>query len=575
MMFAEARWLWALAAVPLLVALEWLAARRADGAIRRLAGDRPQHALLLQLRPGERRIGAVLRILAFAALAVGAAGPQWGREVVRRAATGSDVIFMVDVSASMDARDVAPSRLDEARREALALLDRLEGSRVAVIAFAGDAVRLCPLTLDRSAARLTLEALSSGTVSTPGTDLGKALRMADRVVPSGRRDEQAVVLWTDGEDLENGARDALEETARTGIRVFAVGVGTPAGDVVPALDDQGHAVDVKRDESGSVVRSRLDEDLLRTIARRTRGAYFAASRPGGELPRLVASVGTLARSARGSKLVERPIARFRMFAVLAIVMLTLERTRARRRREAGREAGTPLHPERAAAAAILLAILVLPVARPARAQSAWAKGDRAFKAGHWAEADSLYALRLRHGGPDRVRVNRATARALAGDTTHSDPDLARLSNQPDGVGLTSGYNLGTLRGQRREYDPALAALRQVLERQPADADARWNYEVLLRRKQQEQHRPNQPPEPKPRSGGGGGGGGASNPSAGAPPSLPPSSGSPPPSSGHAAPGQMSRAEAERLLGALEEQSRSELQRQRKVPRATEHHGRDW
>jgi Ca-activated chloride channel family protein len=107
---------------------------------------------------------------------------------------------VIDVSASMDVRDVAPSRIEEARREAMAVLDRLEGSRVGIVAFSGDAVRLCPLTLDRDAVRLTLEGLGSSSVSEPGTDLGKALRLATRLMPAGRREEQAVVLWTDGED---------------------------------------------------------------------------------------------------------------------------------------------------------------------------------------------------------------------------------------------------------------------------------------------------------------------------------------------------------------------------------------
>ena len=200
--------------------------------------------LRAQVLAGSRRTGALLRLGALTALIVGAAGPEWGREVVRRASSGSDVVLVLDISASMDTRDVAPSRLGEARREALAALDRLVGSRVGVVAFAGDASRLCPLTLDRSAARLTLESLSSASVSTPGTDLGRALRMAARVIPPGRRDEQAIVLWTDGEDLERGARAALDELAVSGVRIFAVGVGTAAGGEVPVLDDQGRAVDV-------------------------------------------------------------------------------------------------------------------------------------------------------------------------------------------------------------------------------------------------------------------------------------------------------------------------------------------
>ncbi|MBI5710165.1 MAG: VWA domain-containing protein [Candidatus Eisenbacteria bacterium] len=580
MSFADPRWLWALLALPPVLLLEWLALRRAGRALARLVGERRDHVLLLQRRAGERRLGGALRLAALALLVAGAAGPEWGREVVRRTATGSDVVLMMDVSASMGARDVAPSRLDEARREAVAVLDRVGGSRVGVVAFAGDAVRLCPLTLDRGAARLTLESLSSASVSTPGTDLGRALRMAARVMPPGRRDEQAIVLWTDGEDLEQGARGALDELAPGSIRVFAVGVGTPVGGVVPVRDAQGRTVDVKRDASGAPVRSRLDEELLRTIARRSHGGYFAAAGPGGELPRLLASLGSVGRSARGARLVERPMARFRLFGFLAAVLLALDLARRRRRREAEREAGSPLHSERAAAAALLVALALL-APPPAAAQSAWARGDRAFRRGRWADAESLYARRVRRGGPDAVRVNLATVRAAHGQAERGAAELSALAARDTRAGRVAGYNLGTLLGGRGQVDPALAALRGALERDPGDADARWNYEVLLRRRQPAPPPPRSggsgtpPPGQRPQPGGGGGGPASAQPNAGRGPQplpQPPSAGTPRPGEGG---GQMTRSQADRLLGALEEQARAEQQGARRVRAGNERRGRDW
>ena len=576
MTFADPRWLWGLAALPLLVLLDLLAVRRARRGLARLAGKRPDSVLRVQIQAGSRIRGALLRLGALVALGAGAAGPQWGREVVRRASTGSDVVLVMDVSASMDARDVAPSRLDEARREALAVLDRLEGSRVGVVAFAGDAVRLCPLTLDRSAARLTIESLSSGSMSTPGTDLGRALRMAARVLPPGRRDEQGVVLWTDGEDLERGARETVDGLAAGGVRVLAVGVGTPRGGEVPVLDGQGRAVDVKREPGGGPVVSRLDEALLRTIARRTRGGYFSAARPGGELPRLLASLGTLARSSRGSRVTEQPVARFRFFALLAMVLVGWDLVRAHRRREAESEAAAPLHSERGAAAAVVVLLLLLGP-RAAQAQSDWARGDRAFRAERWTEAESLYARRLRHGGPDGVRLNLALARAKAGDGARAEAELSALALRDTRTGRAAGYDFGTLLGERGELDRALAALRATLRRDPRDEDARWNYEVLLGRRQREQQR-NQPPEPKPRqSGGGAGGSSAPQPAQpGVQPSLPPAAGPPPLQSPAMGPrGTMSRAQAERLLDALTALERSERERERKVRVTTERRGKDW
>jgi Ca-activated chloride channel family protein len=585
--FAHPTWLWLLLSLPVLAVLEWLAARRAERALEALVGKREEHRLLEQRRTGQRRTGAMLRIGALALLILGAAGPEWGREVVRRAATGSDIVFLIDVSASMDARDVPPSRLDEARREALAVLERLDGSRVAVVAFAGDAVRICPLTLERSAVRLALEGLNSGSVSVPGTDLGRALRMALKVMPAGRRDEQAIVLWTDGEDLEAGGRAAVDEVAAANIRVFAVGCGTAAGDVVPVLDNQGRAIDVKRDEAGGPVRSRLDETQLRNLARKTRGGYFSAGRPGGELPRLLGALGSVARAARGERLVERPVARFPLLAGLAVLLLLIDAVRVRRRIPAP-AARLPVAPARAVAALALLgwaclASLLTPHA--AYAQSAWAKGDRAFRAGRYAEADSLYALRLKKGGPDAVRVNLATARALAGREGAVAP-LGELAATDDKAGRTAGYNLGTALGEKQEFDPALRELRRALTRDPGDEDARWNYELLMQRKEEEEQRQQQqpdrggqqpdeqPPEPQPQQG-------PSTPSPNAPqpqgapqqtPQQPQNQpGTPPPQAGAG----MDRAQAEQLLGALEELQRLERQRQQRVRVLREKRGKDW
>jgi Ca-activated chloride channel family protein len=568
--FPDSRWLLALIVVPGLWLLDLAARRRARRGLARLIGERPDSVLRAQVLANSRRSGALLRLGALTALIVGAAGPEWGREVVRRASSGSDVVLVLDASASMDTRDVAPSRLEEARREALAALDRLEGSRVGVVAFAGDASRLCPLTLDRSAARLTLESLSSASVSAPGTDLGRALRMAARVIPPGRRDEQAIVLWTDGEDLERGARAALDEIAVSGVRIFAVGVGTPSGGEVPVLDDQGRAVDVKREPGGGPVVSRLDESLLKTVARRTHGGYFSASGPGGELPRLLGALGALARSARGTRLSERPVARFRWFTVIAIVLLSLDMLRARRRREAESEAGAPLHSERGTAAAVALLLLFVPGS--VRAQSEWARGDRAFRSGDWAAADSLYARRLRHGAPQEVRVNLATVRAKAGQADRAEREWSALAGGDTRAGRAAGYNLGTLLGERGELERALAALRSALKHDPGDDDARWNYEVLLRERQRREQQKDPKPEPKPRPAGSGGGTPKPQP---APPNPPPVGGVPQQEQARGPQGTMSRFQAERLLDALAELERSQVGRQRKVRVTAEERGKDW
>jgi len=572
--FETPAWLWALLALPLLALFEWRAVLRARRAARTLVGARPDHALLGQALPRARRMGVALRLGALALLVLGAAGPQWGRETVRRQSQGSDLVFVLDVSASMDARDVSPSRLDEARREALGLLERVQGSRTGVVAFAGDAVRLCPLTLDHAATRLVLESLSSASVSTPGTDLGRALRAALKLLPQGRREEQAIVLWTDGEDLEGGAREAIEDARRAGVRVFAVGVGTPAGDAIPVYDGAGQVVDMKRDEAGQPVRSRLDERLLRDLGRATRGGYFGASRAGGELSRLAAAMGSLARSSRGARLVERPVSRFAWLALLAAAAVAFDLARPRRRPGDARRGAALAH---AAALAVLAGALA---AAPAGAQSPWARGDRAFRAGRWADAETLYAQRARAAAPARLKVNLATARALAGKTAQAERELARLTAERDVPGQVAGYNLGTLLGERGEYDRALGELRRALERNPDDADARWNYELLRRRRDEAAGRQPEPkpeqaprqPQPGAQQPGGQDGGQDAPPRPPRPGPQQPSQQAPPPPAGATG---MTRQQAEQLLGSLQELERLERQRAQRVRATRERRGKDW
>jgi Ca-activated chloride channel family protein len=574
--FEHPGWLlWLLLLGPLGI-LEWRAVVRANRAVRLLLGQKPLPGLLVQLLPQRRVSALALRMGAIALLGVGAAGPQWGREAVRRQSQGSDVAFVVDVSASMEVRDVAPTRMEEARREAVALLERLQGSRVGVVAFAGDAVRLCPLTLDQAAVRLTLETIGPGTVSEPGSDLGRALRAGLKLLPAGRRDEQALVVWTDGEDLEGHARETFEELRRSGLRVFVVGVGTPAGDVIPLMDVSGVTVGVKHDEQGGVVRSRLDEVVLRELARATHGSYFAASRSGGELVRLASSLGSLARSRRGTRLVERPVARFPLCALLAAGLMVTSLLAPRR---ALVKSSQPLDPARALAALAL--VLLLPVS--AHAQSDWARGDAAFKRRDWAGAESLYARRAQRPHPAAALLtNLATARAQRSGSDSVEQQLSQLATRADAAGLMADYNLGTLLGRRKEYARGLAELRRTLERDPGNADARWNYELLKLHKDEAEQKskpkpeaqppggdePKPPPQPQ--------GGGAGQPPPDPPPPGQSSQSSPsetPPAPGMQQP--MTKEQAEHLLGSLGDLERLEKQNKRRTRAQREKKGKDW
>jgi Ca-activated chloride channel family protein len=216
-------------------------------------------------------------------LFLSAAGPQCGErtELVKR--TGIDLVVALDASNSMLARDVKPSRLERAKLELTALLDRLKGDRVGLVVFAGEAFVQCPLTSDYSAARLFLRAVEPGAMPQQGTAIANALLESKRVLEGGGRGAaaRAVLLITDGEDQQGDALKAASELGESGVRVYAVPVGTEAGEPIPITDKGGNVVGYKKDREGKTVLTHTDVAGLRELASRGNGMVLRGS--GAEL----------------------------------------------------------------------------------------------------------------------------------------------------------------------------------------------------------------------------------------------------------------------------------------------------
>jgi Ca-activated chloride channel family protein len=298
--------------------------------VRRLAGTD------LRRFPGAR---AALLLLTGALLGVAAAGPRWGNPDGGGVRGSGDVVLVLDASNSMLVEDVAPSRLARERVLARALVDRLAGSRVGLIAFGGSGHALSPLTSDASAIHLYLDALSPEIVNQGGSSLDSALRQALAML--GGADEGAtggsIVLVSDGEALEPPELVAasIDNARRRGVPVHTVGIGTVAGGPVPHVDpNSGERRGFKREMDGSTAVSRLDEGTLHTIARQTGGTYrlMPDTRGIADLARAAASGGR-APGARGTSL---PDNRYEWFLGLALALIAADSLLERgRRRSAG------------------------------------------------------------------------------------------------------------------------------------------------------------------------------------------------------------------------------------------------
>lgn len=333
MRFARPEMLWLLLGIPvgaLLVGLAWRARRRARAA---WAGD-----LFRRLAPGwdrgRERLRLVLYFLAYAAVVVALARPQWGGELVMMKRKGIDVMLAVDVSASMLAEDMRPNRLAAARRAIADLVSRMGGDRIGLIAFAGEAHTVCPLTLDHSTVLLLVESLGPNTVSLPGTNLEDALRRARASFVREERKHKALVIVTDGESTEGSPVREAEQAAEEGIIVYTVGIGSSDGQPIPERDPSDKVIGYKRDRSGQVVNSRLDEDALRRVAEATHGRYFRATSQGLEMAVVLEELQSLEKKELEGQLATNYEERYQWPIGLAILLLAAELMIPNRRRQA-------------------------------------------------------------------------------------------------------------------------------------------------------------------------------------------------------------------------------------------------
>jgi Ca-activated chloride channel family protein len=211
-----------------------------------------------------------------AAVALALAGPQWGRYPRRVLARSIDLVVCLDTSRSMLARDQKPSRFERMQREVKGLLERLEGDRVALLAFAGDVREIAPLTRDRAVLAELLDHLDMADNRLGGTDLGAALESALRLFDGRSGAHEAVVLLTDGGDLSGHGLEVAAQAKARGIRVYVVGIGTSQGGKIPLPTESGERFLVGPD--GQEVVTRLEEAGLQELARLTGGDYTSTER---------------------------------------------------------------------------------------------------------------------------------------------------------------------------------------------------------------------------------------------------------------------------------------------------------
>jgi len=323
---------WALLAVPMAAWLYWRAAQARSRALARFGEVALVRQLADVVRPWRRTVKAVIVVLALAGMGVALVGPRFGTQLKTVERRGVDLVVALDVSTSMQATDVAPSRLKRAKKEIRDLEARLRGDRVGLVLFAGSGFVQCPLTTDYGALRLFLDAAGPDRVPVSGTSFGAALDAAlqafDAATPAsdstarpGDTRSRVVLFLSDGENHVGDLETIKQRAEKEDVTLFTAGIGTEEGGEIPIYEN-GQRVGVKRDQQGNVVRTRLDEETLTTLAEG--GAYFRI----GSTSSALADVPTALRQLETSVMAEEQFAEYaEMYQwplALALVLLFVE-----------------------------------------------------------------------------------------------------------------------------------------------------------------------------------------------------------------------------------------------------------
>jgi Ca-activated chloride channel family protein len=492
MIFASPVWLWALLLVPVVPWLAVWAGRRDQERVSRLVSRALWGRVLVRPWPRWRYVRIALLTAASAAMVLALARPQWGivREKVER--EGVDVVLALDTSGSMATDDVAPSRFFLARAAVEALVSRLDGDRIGLLAFEGEAYPLVPLTLDADAVGLFLSTLEPGIVPAPGTAVGSGLTKGLDMFVDKDRHNKVMVLISDGEDLEGDVDGAIAQAKKAGVVVHTVGVGTERGAPVPQLDKDGKTIGFKKDASGAVVVSHMNPQTLSAIARGTGGTFFRITPQDTSLSALAAAIEGLEQKSLSREYAYRKKERFQIPLGAALVCLAVA-------------LGLPLPSRRRKVRAspvvrkVVAAALALGLASVARAENVkdevllrprrlTATGQRQYDEGNHPDALKSFegAAGLRPDDP-RARFNLGDALYKNGKFDQAEQIFRALGQDVRSpLAPAARYNLGNALYEKKDYPGAIQAYRDSLRLTANDSDTQRNLEMALRALQQQE-----------------------------------------------------------------------------------------
>lgn len=482
--FDHPLYLWLLLLIPILAIIYLAWARKRKKRMLKF-GDLN---LLRQLSPSYSKyrpfVKFLLMELTLALMIIMLARPQMGTKVSTDKRKGIEAIIAMDISNSMLAEDVAPSRLEKSKMMVENLVNNFTEDRIGLIVFAGDAYVQLPITADYVSAKMFLNNIDPSLIGTQGTDIGEALDLAMHSFSQDTKTGKAIIVITDGEDHEGHAEKMAKNASKMGIRVFILGIGSSSGAPIPLGDGE-----YLKDSKGNTVMTRLNEFMCRQIASAGDGLYLHIDNNFAAEKRLNTELGKMQKGNLGGTVYSEFDDQFQAVAVLIILLLIIETLIL--------EVKNPIlgkwnifhkDPKNKPVAIIILLIMTLPTFAQGDRQLI-RDGNKFFHKRNYSQAETNYRKALSknaHNGTALFNLGCAL------QAQNKDSQAIQQYNQAVKVEhnslrrASSSYNLGTVYQKLKDYDKAIEAYKNALRDNPKHDNARYNLSFCMKQKHKQQ-----------------------------------------------------------------------------------------
>ena len=509
--FEDPIYLWLLVLIPILALVRFVTYRNQKKRLRKFGDLKLLKGLMPDVSHFRPRVKFWLLLAAFALLVVMLARPQMGTKISQEKRTGIETIIALDISNSMLAEDIVPSRLDRSKMMVENLVDHFTNDKIGLIVFAGDAFVQLPITSDYVSAKMFLSSIDPSMMATQGTDIATAINMS---VSSFTQEEgigKAIIVITDGEDHEGGALEAAEEAKKKGMSVYVLGVGSTQGAPIP-IRGTG---DYMKDNTGNTVMSALNEEMCRQVAQAGGGVYIHVENNSAAQQQLDNELDKLSKKETSTTVYSDFDEQFQAFGILALLILILEICIFDRRNPLlknlslfKRKGVSSQKSVVSSKMLMILFFLLTPISSllfpdsslltPVSAQNDRQyirQGNKQFNAGDYPNAEVSYrkAVEKNPKNPQAVYNlgNALMAQKKDSAAIEQFQNASKLETNPLRK-YQSFHNMGVICQSHKMYGEAIEAYKNALRLNPTDDETRYNLILCKHEKEkQDQNKQNQ------------------------------------------------------------------------------------